>query len=111
MRLISVNVGQEKPIQGAKSSGKTVIFKHPVDKPVEITSNGLTGDAISDTENHGGVDQAVYLFGEPDYEWWSEELGYELSPGAFGENLTISDLESAERISATASLSARRCWR
>lgn len=96
MRLISVNVGREEPIQGAKSSGKTGIFKRPVDTPVQITFNGLTGDAISDMENHGGVDQAVYLFGKPDYEWWSEELGYELFPGAFGENLTISDLESAE---------------
>ena len=96
MRLISVNVGREEPIQGAKSSGKTGIFKRPVLTPVEVTAGGLTGDAISDTENHGGADQAVYLFGKPDYEWWSEELGYELSPGAFGENLTISDLESAE---------------
>ncbi len=96
LRLICVNVGREEPIQGAKSSGKTGIFKRPVDTPVQITAGGLAGDAISDTENHGGVDQAVYLFGEPDYEWWSEELGYELSPGAFGENLTISDLESAE---------------
>ena len=96
MRLISVNVGREEPIQGAKSSGKTGIFKRPVLTPVEVTAGGLAGDAISDTENHGGADQAVYLFGKPDYEWWSEELGYELSPGAFGENLTISDLESAE---------------
>ena len=95
MRLLSVNVGREEPIEGAKSSGRTGIFKRPVNAPVRITFNGLVGDAISDTKNHGGVDQAVYLFGEPDYEWWSRELGYELPPGSFGENLTVSDLESA----------------
>ena len=95
MRLLSVNVGREEPIQGAKSSGRTGIFKRPVDTPVRITFNGLAGDAISDRENHGGVDQAVYLFGEPDYEWWSRELGCELSFSTFGENLTVSDLESA----------------
>ena len=88
-------MGREEPIRGAKSSGKTGIFKRPVQTPVEITANGLAGDAISDTENHGGADQAVYVFGWPDYEWWSEDLGRGLSPGTFGENLTFSGLESA----------------
>ena len=95
MRLLSVNVGREEPIRGAKSSGKTGIFKRPVHTPVRISFNGLVDDAVSDTKNHGGVDQAVYLFGKPDYEWWSGELGYELSFGSFGENLTLSGLESA----------------
>jgi MOSC domain-containing protein YiiM len=63
--------------------------------PVEITPVGLVGDAIGDMENYGGPDQAVYLFGAPDSEWWSEELGRDLHPGTFGENLTLSDLESA----------------
>ena len=30
-----------------------------------------------------------------DYEWWSKELGRELAPGTFGDNLTVSELESA----------------
>jgi MOSC domain-containing protein YiiM len=37
----------------------------------------------------------VYVYGTPDYEWWACELGRELSPGTFGENLTVSGLESA----------------
>ena len=48
-----------------------------------------------DTKNHGGPDQAVYVYGGADYAWWSAELEQELAPGTFGENLTISDLESA----------------
>jgi MOSC domain-containing protein YiiM len=95
LRLLSVNVGRPSPIQGAGKSGKTGIFKRPVEGPVEILSGGLTGDTISDQENHGGPDQAVYVFGAPDYAWWSDELGRELAPGTFGENLTVSDLESA----------------
>jgi MOSC domain-containing protein YiiM len=93
-----VNVGAERPIEGAKPSGKTGIFKEPVDGPVRISTLGLSGDAISDTENHGGVDQAVYVFGVPDYEWWSEELGRSLAPGTFGENLTVTGLRSAEAL-------------
>ena len=95
MRLLSVNVGRETPIEGAGKSGKTGIFKRPVEGPVEILPGGLAGDAISDTKNHGGPDQAVYVFGTPDYDWWSEELGRDLPPGTFGENLTVSGLESA----------------
>jgi len=95
LRLLSVTVGRETPIEGARKSGKTGIFKRPVEDPVEITPGGLAADTISDTKNHGGIDQAVYVFGAPDYEWWSEELGRDLPPGTFGENLTVSDLESA----------------
>jgi MOSC domain-containing protein YiiM len=96
LRLLSVNVGIETPIEGAGKSGKTGIFKRGVERSVALTSLGLAGDTISDTENHGGVDQAVYVYGAPDYAWWSEELCRELSPGTFGENLTVSGLRSAE---------------
>lgn len=63
--------------------------------PVQVTSTGLGDDAICDAANHGGVDQAVYIFGTTDYVWWSKLLERELEPGTFGENLTISALESA----------------
>jgi len=94
LRLLSVNVGRASPLEGAGKSGRTGIFKRPVRGPVEILSSGLAGDTISDTENHGGPDQAVYVFGAPDYAWWSEALGRELAPGTFGENLTVAGLES-----------------
>lgn len=95
MRLQSVNVGEKRPIQNAGKSGETGIYKRLAKGPVEITAGGLAGDNICDVKNHGGPDQAVYFYGVPDYEWWSEELGFELSPGTFGENLTITGLESA----------------
>jgi MOSC domain-containing protein YiiM len=95
MQLISVNMGQARAIQYAKESGMTGIYKLPVRTPVEITELSLAGDTICDSESHGGVDQAVYVYGARDYAWWSALLGWELSPGTFGENLTISGLESA----------------
>lgn len=94
MQLISVNIGHEQEIEGAQKLGNTGIYKLPVDTPVEVTPYGLAGDRIVDSENHGGLDQAVYVYGAADYAWWAEALGKELSPGTFGENLTISDLES-----------------
>jgi MOSC domain-containing protein YiiM len=95
MQLISVNIGQAQKIENAKPQGKTGIFKRPVLSPVEISTFGLQEDTICDTKNHGGPDQAVYIYGGVDYRWWSNELGRELLPGTFGENLTISELESA----------------
>ncbi len=95
MRLLSVNLGQERTIRNAKASGKTGIHKLPVSVSVQVKANGMADDEISDTRNHGGVDQAVYVYGNSDYAWWSEALGRELPPGTFGENLTITELESA----------------
>ncbi|HKJ38778.1 MAG TPA: MOSC domain-containing protein [Anaerolineales bacterium] len=65
-------------------------------EPVEIKSLGIEEDTICDKKHHGGVDQAVYVYGGADYAWWSNELGKELAPGTFGDNLTISELESAQ---------------
>jgi MOSC domain-containing protein YiiM len=94
MQLISVNIGKEQPIRNGKASGKTGIFKKPSADPVAVTPLGLEGDAIVDTEHHGGLDQAVYVFTAPDYAWWSAHINREIEPGTFGENLTLSDLES-----------------
>ena len=95
MVVLSVNIGQAQRIQNGKKSGKTGIYKTPAREPVRITPEGLDGDTIMDTENHGGVDQAVYVYGGTDYNWWAKTLGRDFAPGTFGENLTISGLESA----------------
>jgi MOSC domain-containing protein YiiM len=96
MKLISVNLGKEQIILKAKKSGVSGIFKNPVSQPVQVTTLGLRADTICDKENHGGPDQAVYVYGAPDYAWWAQELGQEVAPGTFGENLTIEGLESAQ---------------
>ena len=75
---------------------KTGIIKEPTTSSVYINKNGLTDDTICDTKHHGGIDQAVYIYGSIDYSWWSRSLNVELKPGTFGENLTISDLASSK---------------
>jgi len=91
--LISIQIG--KPEKTPAKTGPTGHFKKPVDGPVAIHRLGLEGDAICDLKNHGGVDQAVYLFGTPDLEWWAKELGRDVPPGFFGENLVISGLDTS----------------
>ncbi len=96
MQLISVNLGRPEAIQIAKKSQLTGIYKRATQDQVYVTALGLSKDAICSSEHHGGVDQAVYIYGSSDYAWWSAELGVELEPGTFGENLTISELESSQ---------------
>ena len=96
MKLISVNIGQERTLQRKERVEQTGIFKIPTSNPVKITKLGLEGDVIISKKHHGGLDQAIYIYGGADYEWWSEELGKEIHPGTFGDNLTISELESTQ---------------
>lgn len=95
MRLLSVNIGRKRQQQRKDYVETTGIYKMPVNGSVEIKSLGIENDAICDRKNHGGPDQALYIYGGADYAWWEQELGRELAPGTFGDNLTISDLESA----------------
>jgi MOSC domain-containing protein YiiM len=94
LKILSVNVGKAEPFEHTAPKF-TGIFKKPQTGPVHIGAYGLAGDAICDLKHHGGLDQAVYLYGQPDYDFWSRELGRKLKPGTFGENLTIANLESA----------------
>jgi len=96
MRLISVNIGTARPLVGGKPSGVSGIFKEPVAGRTFIGVLGFANDAICDKRHHGGPDQAIYVYGQPDYDWWAEQLLFPLSPGTFGENLTIADLESGQ---------------
>ncbi len=95
MRLLSVNIGRKCNLETGNRTEQTGIFKLPVQGPVRVTALGLEGDFVADTKHHGGSDQAVYIYGSADYDWWERELGQELLPGTFGENLTVSELESA----------------
>jgi MOSC domain-containing protein YiiM len=92
MRVTSVNVGREETIHHGDRHFTTGIRKRPADGAVFIGADSVAGDTISDRKHHGGADQVVYAYSADDYSWWSEQLGHELEPGTFGENLTIEGL-------------------
>ena len=96
MQLISINIGQERTQQNGNKVETTGIYKIPTSESVEINSLGIKKDFIASKKHHGGPDQAIYVYGSADYDWWSRELKREITPGTFGENLTISELESAQ---------------
>lgn len=91
-RLLSVNVGRPKDAAWA-DLGRTSIDKRPVRGPVAVTELGLSGDQVSDTRHHGGVDQAVYAYAREDLDFWAAEVGREIRDGQFGENLTTEGID------------------
>ena len=92
MRVLTVNVVEEL-IPGPKKTGLTAIDKRPQSRRVPVGVLGLEGDRVCDTENHGGVDQALYAYAREDSAWWAEQLGREIPAGLFGENLTTEGLD------------------
>ncbi len=91
MKLLSINIAQEETLDTPNGLVQTGIIKRPVVGKVLVNELGIVGDAIVDTKVHGGLDQALYLYSQEDYDWWMERLGRTLSPGLFGENLTLSN--------------------
>lgn len=85
--LISVNIGRPEYVPGYEPL--TGIVKRAVAGPVAIGPLAVEGDAVLDTMDHGGRDQAVYIYLQSDYDWWNAELGENFASGTFGENLTI----------------------
>jgi MOSC domain-containing protein YiiM len=94
MRLQSINTGTKQVLEFGNTSVETGIIKTPVTGPVNITVERVGSDVIHNRKVHGGPDQVAYVYGGADYAWWAKRLGRELPPGLFGENLTITDLES-----------------
>lgn len=96
MKLISINIGKPQTQQNGEKLETTGIYKSAVQGRVKITALGIREDFIGSPKHHGGPDQALYIYGAADYAWWSRELGRDLAPGTFGDNLTIGALESAD---------------
>jgi MOSC domain-containing protein YiiM len=70
-----------------RGNGVTAIDKRAVDGSVRVKPLGLFGDVQAERQHHGGPDQAVYAYAEEDAERYAAELGREIPPGLFGENL------------------------
>ena len=99
MRVVSVQVGTPRTVGTPHAKNPldrvftSAIWKSPVTGPVFAGALGLAGDAVANTKVHGGVDQALLMYPVAHYPLWESELGWPMSPGAFGENLTVDGLD------------------
>ena len=92
-RVSSVNVGAARLVKVGVRSVSTAIWKAPVAGSVAVRGVNLDGDDQADRSVHGGPDKAVYAYALEETREWERELGRDLGPAAFGENLTTEDLD------------------
>lgn len=92
-QVLSVNVGRPRALDTGRRTVLTAIWKVPVEGRVRVRGVNLDGDGQADRSVHGGPDKAVYAYAIEDTRAWEREIGGELGPGAFGENLTIEGID------------------
>ncbi len=78
--------------------GRTAIDKRPVDGPVQVEPLGLFGDTQCSTEHHGGPEKALYAYAREEAARWAAELGRDIPPGFFGENLATTGVATSDAI-------------
>jgi MOSC domain-containing protein YiiM len=91
-----VNVGGPRQVGTGRRTVTTSIWKQPVTGRVAVRGVNVDGDDQADRRVHGGPDKAVYAYAAEDAAWWAEQLGRDLGPAPFGENLTTSGLDVSE---------------
>lgn len=103
MKILSINVATVGNLfvtedDEAPRRVPTAFDKKPVATSVQVTRLGLLGDEQADLTANGGINKAVYAYPSEHYAFWSAQRlavlkrDVPLSPGAMGENLTISGL-------------------
>ncbi len=91
IRLISLNVlGKSEIIVADHQSVKTAYCKIPIEaESIELGMTSFAGDMVQDKKHHGGNDKAICCYNSDHFLKWKSELGFDLGPAAFGENLTL----------------------
>ena len=89
IEIVSVQVGMSSRLTGLGREMDSGIHKHATREPLYLDAINLAGDQQVHLEFHGGVDRAVCIYAYEHYAHWEQEFGQSLSPGAFGENLTV----------------------
>ena len=100
-RVVSIQVGRPvdypaDPQTGAKA-WTSAIDKRTAAPPVTCRTLGLSGDAVANTQDHGGVDKAVLCYPLSHYEHWRTVYpGGDWRGGSFGENISVAGLTEAD---------------
>ncbi|WP_181139885.1 MOSC domain-containing protein [Streptomyces sp. Ru71] len=85
--LLSVNLGQAQPMTVQGETIVTGFDKRPARGAALVEADGLVAD--DHVDDVGDPDRALLCYQLRHYDEWRSELGRDLAPGTFGENLTV----------------------
>lgn len=90
--ILSINIlGKAEIISADHQSTKTAFRKIPIEnESIQLGMTSFEGDVVEDKKHHGGNDKAICCYNADHFAKWKAELGFDLGPAAFGENLTLS---------------------
>jgi MOSC domain-containing protein YiiM len=99
-RLLSLQIGQVRPLMVGGRTLVSAIGKTAVSGPVDVGVLGLAGDEQADLSVHGGLSKAVYALPSEHLPWWQAQrqthsatmFDETLPPGRLGENLSLEGL-------------------
>lgn len=92
----SIYIGQPQTITDESGTWHSSIFRDLVEGPIYLGLRSLTGDQVTDTNNHGRPTQAVCCHPMAHYDFWNSQYGMQLRPGNVGENWTLTGAEEDE---------------
>lgn len=99
IEVLSVNIGVPRLLGQVR--GENVysgIAKQPVapGTVLWLSLHNIAGDGQADLSVHGGPDKAVYAYPSEHLPGWETDLGEELGPAPFGENLSTRGVTEAD---------------
>ena len=98
IKLVSLNITLPEKIS-LNDGGRNVLtgfFKKPVNEKIFLDELGFRGDGVGDSRIHGGKDLAVCAYFVDHFPYWKTQLGREINPGAFGENLSLAGINETQ---------------
>lgn len=91
IEIVSINIlGKPEVLVSDHQSVKTAYRKVRIEtESLQLGMTSFEGDMVQDKKHHGGNDKAICCYNSDHFIKWNNELGFELEPAAFGENLTL----------------------
>ena len=94
-RVVSVNVGQRPDDRVARPRGPERDLEGAGRGPAAGRGRPRRRRCPGRPARPRRATKSVYAYAAEDYRWWSDQLGEEVGPGTFGDNLTIEGIDPA----------------
>src|SRR5688500_16210484 len=94
-KIIWLSKGTPKTLSHKGIEYRSGISKDPVDR-LDVTTERITGDDVENHKFHGGTERVICVYPYEHYAYWEKNYGTALTKAAFGENLTLTNMQETE---------------